>query len=91
MAFDILINNGMVIDGAGAVPREVDVGITGDHITTIGNLPDAEAGQIIDRATFEDPYQLATGKPNVLVSDKPVELDAVHTQSRPERVLRRGS
>ena len=48
MAFDILIKNGMVIDGTGAVRREADVGINGDRITAVGNLADAEAGRVID-------------------------------------------
>ena len=46
---------------------------------------------VIDRATFENPHQLAAGIPHVLVRGEPVVLDGVHTQVRPGRVLRRGS
>ena len=48
MAFDILIKDGMVIDGTGALRREADVGINGDRITALGNLSDAESGRVID-------------------------------------------
>ena len=48
MAFDILITDGMVIDGTGALRRETDVGINGDRITALGNLSAAEAGRVID-------------------------------------------
>ena len=48
MGFDILIKDGMVIDGTGALRREADVGINGDRITAIGDLSDAEAGRVID-------------------------------------------
>ena len=38
MAFDLLITGGLVVDGAGAPPREADVGITNGRIAEIGRL-----------------------------------------------------
>ena len=46
--FDVLIRGGMVIDGTGAPPQRVDVGIRGAHITTLGTLNEAQAKQVID-------------------------------------------
>ncbi|NQW20992.1 MAG: amidohydrolase family protein [Chloroflexi bacterium] len=39
MAFDVIIRGGTVVDGTGASPVRADVGITGDRITTVGNIP----------------------------------------------------
>ena len=50
-----------------------------------------DADTVIDRATFEDPHQLAEGVPHVLVNDESVVLDGKHTGARPGRVLRRGA
>jgi N-acyl-D-aspartate/D-glutamate deacylase len=46
--FDVIIKGGDVIDGTGAARRQADVGITGDRITTIARLGDAEARSVID-------------------------------------------
>ncbi|MEN6437620.1 MAG: D-aminoacylase [Syntrophobacter sp.] len=46
--FDVLIRNGTLYDGSGAPPRQADVGITGDTITAIGELGQAEARTVID-------------------------------------------
>lgn len=46
--FDVLIRNGTLYDGFGAPPRQADVGITGDTITAIGELGQAEARTVID-------------------------------------------
>lgn len=49
MKYDIIIKNGVVIDGTGAKPREsVDIGIAGDKIAFIGRLNDENAGEVID-------------------------------------------
>ena len=45
---------------------------------------------VIDRATFEDPQNLAEGVSHVLVGGEAVVSDGVHTGARPGRVLRRG-
>ena len=45
---DILIQNGTIIDGSGAPARKADLAISGERITTIENLPNAQARQVID-------------------------------------------
>ena len=47
-SFDILIRNGLVIDGTGNPALRLDVGIRGDTITAMGNLRDARAARVID-------------------------------------------
>ncbi len=50
MAYDVLIQNGTVIDGTGAAPRTADVAVVGDRVAriaepgTLGN----DAGRVID-------------------------------------------
>ena len=46
--FDLIIRNGTIIDGTGAPARRADIGITNDRITSIGDLANAQAKQIID-------------------------------------------
>lgn len=46
--FDIKISGGLVVDGTGKQAYQADVGITGDKITAIGNLAEAEAKRGID-------------------------------------------
>ncbi|MEI8350894.1 MAG: amidohydrolase family protein, partial [bacterium] len=48
--FDITLVNGMVFDGTGQPGRRVDVGITGDRITEVGDLGRAEARRVVDVA-----------------------------------------
>ena len=48
--FDLVIRGGDVVDGTGALRVRADVGITGDEITAIGDLEDAETGDTIDAA-----------------------------------------
>jgi N-acyl-D-amino-acid deacylase len=36
--FDLLIRNGLVVDGTGAEPREADVAISGGRIAAVGKL-----------------------------------------------------
>ncbi|MBI2465788.1 MAG: D-aminoacylase [Candidatus Sungbacteria bacterium] len=48
MAFDIIIKNGMVVNGTGQAGYKADVGITGDKIFDIGNLTKAKAKTEID-------------------------------------------
>lgn len=48
--FDLLIRNGMVVDGRRTRRYPADIGIQGDRITAIGNLADVAAAQIIDAA-----------------------------------------
>ncbi len=45
---DIIIKNGIVVDGSGILPFYADIAIKGDKIDFVGNLDGAEAEQIID-------------------------------------------
>lgn len=47
MAFDIVIKNGLVIDGSGSPGVAADVGISGDRISAIGELGD-DTAHVID-------------------------------------------
>ena len=47
-AFDILIRNGLVLDGTGASGQQVDVGVRGDRIAAVGDLKAAAAAQVVD-------------------------------------------
>jgi len=49
MACDLLIKNGLVIDGTGAPARRADVAIAGGRIAAIGSVPDG-AKRVIDAA-----------------------------------------
>ena len=46
--FDVLIKNGLVFDGTGKPGRLTSIGIRGDKIAAIGNLPNARAQTVID-------------------------------------------
>ena len=52
MKFDLIIKNGYIVDGTGNPPFISDIGIISDRISTISNLSDAEAGQIIDASNL---------------------------------------
>lgn len=45
---DVLIKNGMVMDGSGEPARKADVIIDGDRIKDVGQFPDAKAARTID-------------------------------------------
>jgi len=53
--YDILITNGTVIDGTGAKPIRVDVGITGDTISAVGDLTSADARTRLDLSSSASP------------------------------------
>ena len=46
---DVVIRNGLVVDGTGSASRLADVGISGDRIVAIGSV-DGEAVHTIDAA-----------------------------------------
>jgi N-acyl-D-amino-acid deacylase len=48
MAFDIVIENGLLVDGTGQPPRRGDVGIAGTRIAAIGDLRAAPAAKRLD-------------------------------------------
>src|SRR2546427_12906066 len=61
MAYEILIKNGMVIDGTGAPGRRTDVGIAGGKIVEVGALSDGarrtiDADGLIVAPGFIDPH-----------------------------------
>ena len=47
---DVIIRGGTLYDGSGAPGAPLDLAITGDRITAIGNLGQATAGKIVDAA-----------------------------------------
>ncbi|HUO62304.1 MAG TPA: amidohydrolase family protein [Terriglobales bacterium] len=61
MAYDLVIKNGMVVDGTGAPARRADVAITGGRIAEVGRVTDS-AATVIDAADlvvapgFIDPH-----------------------------------
>jgi N-acyl-D-amino-acid deacylase len=46
--YDVLIKDGTVYNGTGAIPIKADIGIKGDRIVAIGDLKNARAGTVID-------------------------------------------
>jgi N-acyl-D-amino-acid deacylase len=46
--YDLIVRGGQVADGGGGPLQRADVGITGDRITTVGDLSSAAAGRVID-------------------------------------------
>jgi N-acyl-D-amino-acid deacylase len=46
--FDLIIKNGLVVDGSGGKPYKADIGTVDDIIFAIGDLSNAAAHQIID-------------------------------------------
>ena len=47
-AFDVLLRNGLVIDGSGRQGFVADVGVRGDRIARIGDLSDSAGDRVID-------------------------------------------
>ncbi len=50
MAFDLILENGEILDGSGAPAQASSVGVSGDRIAAVGDLAEAEAGRRIDCA-----------------------------------------
>jgi N-acyl-D-amino-acid deacylase len=48
VAFDLLIRNGLVVDGSGSPAAAADVGISGGRIEAVERLPQADAGRVVD-------------------------------------------
>ena len=46
--FDVIIKNGMIVDGTGNTAYKADIGICGDKITKIGDLQNETSKQLID-------------------------------------------
>jgi N-acyl-D-aspartate/D-glutamate deacylase len=61
MSYDLLIKNGMVVDGTGAAPRRADVAIAAGKIAEIGKVADSakkviDASELIVAPGFVDPH-----------------------------------
>ena len=50
MRFDIVIRDGLVVDGLGGEPCEADVGVRGERIAALGPGLDAGAARVVDAA-----------------------------------------
>ncbi|MCS7099937.1 MAG: D-aminoacylase [Sulfolobales archaeon] len=48
MGYDLVIKNGIVVDGSGSPPFRADVGIVGSEIKSIGDLSGVEAERVVD-------------------------------------------
>jgi N-acyl-D-amino-acid deacylase len=50
LAFDVVIRGGTVVDGTGAPPIKADIGITGERITAVGDIPEttSESSRLVD-------------------------------------------
>ena len=55
MSFDLLITNGLVIDGTGLPRRRADVAIRDGRIVGVGHFDAAEAGRVRRRGTSSPP------------------------------------
>ena len=47
-SYDVIVRNGMIVDGLGDKPFRADLGIVGDRIRVIGSLSAAEARTVLD-------------------------------------------
>ena len=48
MTYDLVIKNGLVVDGSGGARYRADVGVTGGRISKIGRISGGQAGETID-------------------------------------------
>jgi len=48
LEFDLIIRNGVIVDGSGTPPFKSDVGIVGDTIKAIGDLTGVKSEEVID-------------------------------------------
>ncbi|HLR97241.1 MAG TPA: hypothetical protein VK053_22150, partial [Jiangellaceae bacterium] len=46
--YDVIIENGTIVDGSGGPAYQADVAVDGDRIAAIGNLGDATAAKTVD-------------------------------------------
>ncbi len=48
LEFDLVIRNGVIVDGSGAPPFKSDIGIVGDTIKALGDLSGVKSEEVID-------------------------------------------
>jgi N-acyl-D-amino-acid deacylase len=48
MNFDLIIQNGLLVDGTGAPARRADLGVVGTQITAVDDLKSASAARRLD-------------------------------------------
>ncbi|MEM3948822.1 MAG: N-acyl-D-glutamate deacylase, partial [Zestosphaera sp.] len=48
MRYDLILRNGIIVDGSGSPPFRADVGVIGDTIHSVKDLSGAEAESVID-------------------------------------------
>ncbi|HBX76539.1 MAG TPA: amidohydrolase [Acidimicrobiaceae bacterium] len=48
MAFDLVIRDGMLVDGTGSPARRADIGISGDRVVEIGSIPQTNGARVIN-------------------------------------------
>ncbi len=46
--YDLILQNGLVLDGTGSEAVQADVGVRGDRIAAVGDLAGAAAGEVLD-------------------------------------------
>jgi len=83
-AYDILIQNGNIVDGSGAPAYKADIAIVGDEIVKIGDT-------VKDNDDWAHPHQYASGFSYVIVGGTPVIDNSTRTNTFPGRVLRKGN
>ena len=55
MKYDVVIKNGIVIDGTGAAPIRADVAISGDRIVAVGEINDGAVNEIDAKGAYVTP------------------------------------
>ena len=91
---DLLLTQGVLIDGTGSPPCPADVGIVGGHIVALGALRQCEAHQVLDVSGlfitpgFIEPHRYPEGIHHVIVNGRFVVRDSVQTDELPGLVLR---
>ena len=90
VAYDIVIRNARIVDGAGTPWRTGFIDMLGHSEYALLQRPRAtsEITGEVDRATFERPRQLSTGMRFVFVNGVAVIDDGVETRALPGRALR---
>lgn len=79
--YDLILKNGLVVDGSGLPPYRADVAVLGGKIAKIGALDPAQAGDVVDASGMV----VAPGFIDILCHN-----DLLWTLSEQERAIREG-